>query len=139
VLIELSIVNESDTPVTVDRFELVLFHEREVIPTTQLNDLSTFRLCFEDEKRQGGFTVKKDRRVELDDLKHSLKGVALTKGIGHSGWLRFEVKEFDRKKMETARVKLRIVDAFEIKHKVLVRKKHLLDSTGELLDLSDLG
>jgi hypothetical protein len=137
-LIELAVVNESDTPVTLEDFEVELFHVKEVIPTQLVDDLSTFRLDFEEKEKKGGHAIIKNRREILSNLKAELKGEALTKGIGHRGWVRFEVLNFDRKKMETAKVKLWVIDAFGIKHKVLLRKKQKLDESGSLINLKDL-
>ena len=138
ILVELSIVNESDTAVTVDSFEIELTHENEVIPAKEINDVSTFQLQFKDvTQRENSRTVVKDKREPLKDLRAELQGEPLSKGFGRKGWVRFEVKDFDRKKMETAKLKLWVVDAFELRHPVTIRKGKALDDTGSLLDMSD--
>jgi hypothetical protein len=138
-LVELSIVNESDTPVTIDGFDVELLDDKRVIPTREINDVSTFRLDFgEVTVREKGRSVLRNHREPLNDLKSELRGIPLTKGIGHKGWIRFEVKDFDRTKMETAKLKLCVVDAFESRHPVTIKKGTALDSSGSLVDLSDV-
>jgi hypothetical protein len=122
VMAELYLVNQSDIPCTVQYFEGEAVLNGHYLRTSRVEDLSMYQLLFE---QANGGTI----RENLSNLATLLSGVALEKGIGHRGWLRFELLGVGNTDVDQIQFALTLVDSFDGKHKV-VRKE--LEASGQI-------
>jgi hypothetical protein len=109
----IKIVNESEIPTTVDAIEVRIKWKwkRRKLFTKCIEDFGTY--VFAGHNSEGW--PKDD---EIPNLLQTLKSIPLTHGIGHEGWVRFDISKMSRKEMEVARIDFWIVDAMQGKHKL---------------------
>jgi hypothetical protein len=98
------LVNESETPTTIGEVQVRLkWKQRKVLAK-----------CTED----FGNYIFAGKHEEIPNLVKQLRGVPLTHGIGHDGWVRFNVPAETRKFIEAAKVDFWILDSMQQKHKL---------------------
>lgn len=98
-------VNESETPTTIEAVQVEIGSARGKIIVN----------CTED---FGRCVFARDKNDEIPNLLKRLHGVPVTHGIGHDGWVRFNVENATRKDMEAAKIEFWIIDAMQGKHKI---------------------
>jgi len=113
-LCELLVVNESDHPLTVERFRgMVRFGEQEWEKMRQIRDLSNYDL------KTGTDTFA---RKPLVSLSEKISGVPLNKAIGYRGWLRFQFEATCEQLRNPVLVEILAVDALGNEHEVVIAK-----------------
>jgi hypothetical protein len=115
VLAEVYLTNLSEIACTVQRYEASALLDGHGLDITQVESLRDYELFF-DRANGGG------RREALASLLTALEGVALNKGIGYRGWLRFELLGARNTEIERVEFRLVLVDSFDGRHPV-VRKE----------------
>ena len=98
-------VNESETPTTIETVQVEIGSARDRIIVKCIEDF-------------GRYVFARDRDDEIPNLLRKLHGVPVTHGIGHDGWVHFNVENVTRKDMEAAKIDFWIIDAMQGKHKL---------------------
>jgi hypothetical protein len=91
-LYEVFVVNKSDVPVTIRDIVAEAELDGEWTSLQPMEDLTDYQIEFEDELVDNPTFVGGQRPRVADltpNLAAALKGIPLTRGIGHQGWLRF--------------------------------------------------
>lgn len=128
--LETQVTNDSDNPTTVTRLEARArvnpkWWKSEEIKITHLEDFSGFVMDRGMDVNLKGVAYSGDRYVQLPSLMEKIRNVALTRGIGHSGWLRFRLPQVSQKDINEGKVRIDfcLVDALGGKHKLDHKKK----------------
>jgi len=110
---KVTFVNESETPATIEAVHVRMKWrwKRKKIMAKCTEDFGEFVFAGRD---PNGWP-KDD---EIPNLLRKLEGIPLTHGIGHDGWVHFNVPAMHRKDMETSKIDFWIVDAMQGKHKL---------------------
>jgi len=110
---KIKLVNESEIPTTIDAIEVRMkwkWKRRKLI-TKCTENFGTYVFAG---RNSEGWT----KNDEIPNLLQGLKSTPLTHGIGHVGWVRFDISKMSRKDMEMAQIGFWIVDAMQGKHKL---------------------
>jgi hypothetical protein len=122
--IELRLVNDSDTPTTVHKFETKvkaggswlrrLTRTTRRIEASMMNNVTDFQFY-----HQKGFQFDRRREVPLPSLVDNIRDKPLTRGIGHDGWIGIHLKQASQREMNTKpNLDVWVVDAYGHKHRV---------------------
>jgi hypothetical protein len=122
--IEIKLVNESDTPVTVEEFEVRVRVKRQAKTAILLDDLGKWDMdmTFDDQATFHAFTGERYR--EIPGLTHKIKNRPLSRGVGHRGWIHIFVKQISQREIKRAAMDMWIIDALEGRHEVEYKKKN---------------
>ncbi len=132
--VELQLVNESDTPVTVEEVEAcVKLRGGRKLSIQHLKDLRNFHFY---KPMSDVFDTAKN--TPIPSLVDKIRGVPLTKGLGYRGWLGFEIARVSQYEMQKPSLDIWLIDALEVKHHVQFRKKSDLnwDTSFHIIDES---
>lgn len=111
-LAEVYLVNHADIPVTVRAIEGEFFHrkhwwsKKRKLPATFRPNIEEYRM----------------NDAPLKTLSYLLE-TALERGIGHRGWLRFELLDISDADASGLKCKIRIVDALGLRHTIKSKRK----------------
>lgn len=119
---EVFLVNQSQVACTIQRYEGTAQVNGHDLKIGQEAELGRHDLVFD-------LPNGSVRRDEMLFLPASLDRVALQRGIGYRGWLRFELAGLRNTDKDQVQFGLTIVDSFDRKHSVT---KQELDSTGRV-------
>jgi len=128
--LETQVTNDSDTPTTVTRVEARArvkhkWWETEEIGITHSEDFGGFVMDRGLDVNLKGVAHSGERYVQLPSLTEKIRNIPLTRGIGHSGWLRFRLPQVSQKDMNggNLRIDFWLVDALGVRHKMEHDKK----------------
>jgi hypothetical protein len=124
--IEVQLVNDSDAPTTIENVEVRTTvgskWRKESVPSTHTEDFDRFSIDMglDVHGNPNNRQYPKPRHRPVPSLMQEIRGVPLTKGIGHRGWLRFNLPQVSQRDANSGRVKINIwlIDALEGKHKL---------------------
>jgi len=119
---ETYLVNQSETPCTIKHFIGTATLDGHALQTAKVANLQDYEFSF----------VQPDGRRRAEDLVSLtgvLDGLAMQRGIGYRGWLRFELRGIRNTEVDQVQFGLVIVDSFDGRHEVLRRE---LEGTGEI-------
>ena len=122
IFVEVFLVNQSEVVCTVQRYEAKAELNGLGLKISQERDLGRHDLVFD-------IPNGRKRREEMNYLATALEGVALQRGIGVRGWLRFELAGVRNTDIDQVQFGLTIVDSFSGRH--IVSKKEL-DASGRV-------
>jgi hypothetical protein len=129
--LEIYLVNESETPVTIEDIEIEVkvgkWPRRKTIPAKLVQDLSRFQIdmALDGTGQPHNKPFELPRRRPVPSLMEKIKGVPIAKWIGYRGWVRIELPGVSQKDINNGntRIEIWLVDALEGKHK-LNYKRH---------------
>jgi hypothetical protein len=132
ILVELHVVNESNTPVAIEEFECKLIGNKNKIkmPMTYVARLSDFRI----RTNEGKYG---DEYSEPPALTDKVANIALAQGIAYRGWVRFEVRQMEQNDGEKVQAKIFVVDTLGGKHPVKPDNHKPLDESIQILPVLD--
>lgn len=127
---EIQLANDSDIPTTVDDVEVRVrvghrWWFKKKVQAEIVRDMQGYIKDMGHDANANSTPHTDAQYVPLDSLLPKINGKPLTRGIGHDGWLRFDVRQISRRDMNNNRVHMDIwlVDALQGKHKVSYKRK----------------
>jgi hypothetical protein len=134
-LFEISLVNITDNPTTIDRIITEAEIEGKWV-SLKMGDLSNYEIAFDEEGegQSSPFIRGITARVEqlLPNLWGEVKDVPLTRGIAKRGWIDFAVEMPSAQIDKPIQHRVRIVDALGGIHPVVVLENQPLDESGRI-------
>lgn len=123
-LLEIHVVNDSETSVTVDDVEVEvvmrdILGNKHIAVARVVDDMSAFKKDMSFDFEGNDIPWDGERYVELTNLLEQLRGVSLERGVGYRGWLRIDVKDLTELEVnERVSVSVWLIDAFHGKHEI---------------------
>jgi hypothetical protein len=129
--LEITVVNESDTPTTVDDVEIVVRVVRKFIGCRIPSWWPGGRMMEAKHTEDFGRHVLTKKGIEsfaefdnkIPGLLEKIKGVALTKGIGYRGWIHVELPRATQRDLQQCEIDVWLIDALEGKHPLVHKKE----------------
>jgi hypothetical protein len=111
-LCELNIVNQSDTPITLEKFSAVAkVANREWEPVKFIPDLSAYQTKVGDDTYS---------RKDLANLQEKINELPLQKGVGHRGWVGFRFEAASDELRTPVQIELFAIDAAGNRHETII-------------------
>ncbi len=115
--VEVQVVNDSETPTTIEDVDVSVTTKghlfRRKLQARHVEDLSDYRI---DNPNADIFDAELDR--EIPSLISRIRGVPLTNGVGHRGWLRFSLPQVTRSELVKSKIRIWLVDSIDQRHEV---------------------
>jgi hypothetical protein len=124
--LETQITNDTDNPTTVTALEVrgrlkrKWWERTEKIEITHSEDFGGFVIDKGLDVKLNGIPFSGERYIPIPNLMEKIRNLALTRGIGHNGWLRLRIPQVSEKNLNNGNVRIDfwLVDALGGKHKV---------------------
>ena len=117
-LMEVQLVNDSETPTTIDHVGAKVRINRETKKAKLVDELSKFIIDMGYDANCKSCSFSGEQYRQLPDLLKTLQDKPLTKGIGYRGWIGFEVKQISQGDINRAKLDMSFVDALGDEHRV---------------------
>jgi hypothetical protein len=127
--IEVQLANESETPTTIVKVKVRVragrWWNRKSYTAEQHAEMGDFLITYRFDGTGNQINIQRPNGYyePVPNLLELIHNVALTRGIGHRGWLRFRVPKVTNDDVKTLGMDIWLVDALDGKHKVIFKKK----------------
>ena len=127
---EIRLANDAETPTTIEDVEVRVrvghkWWFKESVKVEHIKDMQAYKIDRAMDYNGNSIPLSGATRYSpVPSLLARIQGQPLTKGIGHAGWLRFDVEQVSRQDINKNRVHLDVwlIDALDGKHGVMYRR-----------------
>jgi hypothetical protein len=124
---EISVVNDSDNPTTIERVEVQAWTKRnwwsrkEKVAITQ-KQVDEYEIDLSIDENFKPLSCKGNHFRSIESLSDRINGIPLTRGIGFRGWLRFHVDQVSQADISRLKLETFLIDSLDGRHRVQHKK-----------------